>query len=93
MWEKLEIEAIEADGEEEKKRKAFVRILERAVGADLEGIIDHIKAEELKPCLILCTLVVKGAWRRPHQLWYGTFEVWDFLMHCNETNSPAMHRE
>ena len=44
-WEKLEVKDIEAKDEEVKKRKAFVRILERAVGADLEGNIDSIKAE------------------------------------------------
>ena len=44
-WEKLEVKDIEAEDGEAKKRKAFVRILERAVGADLEGNIDSIKAE------------------------------------------------
>lgn len=44
-WVKLEVKDIEAKHEEEKKRKAFVRILERAVGADLEGNIDSIKSE------------------------------------------------
>ncbi|KAL9077652.1 MAG: hypothetical protein Q9161_000024 [Pseudevernia consocians] len=44
-WEKLEVKDIEAKDEEEKKRKAFVRILERAIGADLEGNIDSIKSE------------------------------------------------
>ena len=44
-WEQLEVKDIEAKDEEVKKRKAFVRILERAVGADLEGNIDSIKAE------------------------------------------------
>ena len=44
-WEKLEVKKIEAKDEEEKKRKAFVRILERAVGADLEGNIDSLKSE------------------------------------------------
>lgn len=44
-WEKLEVKDIEAKDEEEKKRKAFVRILERALGADLEGNIDSIKSE------------------------------------------------
>ena len=44
-WEQLEVKDIEAKDEEEKKRKAFVRLLERAVGADLEGNIDSIKAE------------------------------------------------
>lgn len=44
-WEKLKVKDIEAKDEDEKKRKAFVRILERAVGADLEGNIDSIKTE------------------------------------------------
>lgn len=44
-WEKLEIKDVEATDGEEKKRKAFVRILERAVGADLEGNINSIKSE------------------------------------------------
>ena len=44
-WKKLEIKGIEAQDEEEGKRKAFVRNLERAVGADLEGKIDSIKSE------------------------------------------------
>ena len=44
-WEKLEVKDVEAKDEEEKKRKSFVRILERAVGADLEGNIDSIKSE------------------------------------------------
>lgn len=44
-WEKLDVKGIEAMDDEEKKRKAFVRVLERAVGADLEGNIDSIKSE------------------------------------------------
>ena len=44
-WETLEVKDIEAEDEEEKKRKAFVRILERAVGADLEGNIDSIASK------------------------------------------------
>lgn len=44
-WEKLEAKDIEAKDEEEKKRKAFVRLLERAVGADLEGNIDSVQSE------------------------------------------------
>ena len=44
-WGRLEIEDIAAKDEEEKKRKAFVRILERAVGADLEGNTDSIKSK------------------------------------------------
>ncbi|KAK4698091.1 hypothetical protein P7C71_g57, partial [Lecanoromycetidae sp. Uapishka_2] len=42
-WGELEVKDIEAEGEEEKKRRAFVKILERAVGADLEGNIEDIK--------------------------------------------------
>lgn len=44
-WEKLDVGSIRAQDESEKKRKAFVRILERAVGADLEGKIDDVKSE------------------------------------------------
>ena len=44
-WERLDVKDVEAKDEAEKKRKAFVRILERAVGADLEGNIDSIKSE------------------------------------------------
>ena len=44
-WEGLDVKDIEAKDEDEKKRKAFVRILERAVGADLEGNVDSVKAE------------------------------------------------
>ena len=43
-WGKLEVKDVEGKGEEQR-RKAFVRILERAVGADLEGNIESIKAE------------------------------------------------
>ena len=49
-WEELEVEELEVEELEvkdkaEKKRKAFVQILERAIGADLEGNIDSIKSE------------------------------------------------
>ena len=44
-WDDLGAEEIQGEDEEEKKRKAFVRILERAVGAELEGNIDSIKAQ------------------------------------------------
>ena len=43
-WENLKVEDIKAGSEDEKKRNAFVRILERAVGADLEGNIDRIRS-------------------------------------------------
>lgn len=44
-WGKLDIGDVKTKDEKEMKRKAFVRILERAVGADLEGNIDILKAE------------------------------------------------
>ena len=44
-WKDLHTEDIVAEDDESKRRKAFVRILERAVGADLEGKIDKVKAE------------------------------------------------
>ena len=44
-WEELEVGELEAKDKAEKKRKAFVQILERAIGADLEGNIDSIKSE------------------------------------------------
>ena len=48
QWNELEIEHISGKDEEDKKRSAFVRILERAVGASLEGNLDDIRtaAEE-----------------------------------------------
>ncbi|KAL8741132.1 MAG: hypothetical protein Q9190_006228 [Brigantiaea leucoxantha] len=42
-WEQLDAEDIEGDMAA-KKRKAFVRILERAVGLDLEGNMDSAKS-------------------------------------------------
>jgi len=47
-WKELELEDIVAQDAEEKKRKAFVTILERAVGADLEHNIESIKGEVAK---------------------------------------------
>ena len=44
-WDELKVENIEAKDGEEKKRKAFVRLLEHAVGADLERNIDSVKAQ------------------------------------------------
>ena len=44
-WEELEVEEVETKDTAERKRKAFVQILERAIGADLEGNIDSIKSE------------------------------------------------
>lgn len=42
-WKEFETGDIEGKDDEEKKRKAFVRILERAVGADLEGNTDALR--------------------------------------------------
>ena len=44
-WEDLDIKDVEAADEEEKKRKIFVRVLERAVGAHLEGSVDAVKTK------------------------------------------------
>ena len=44
-WKEVEIDDVEAKDDEKRKRKAFVRLLERAVGADLEGNVDSIRAE------------------------------------------------
>ena len=44
-WSELETKDIEAKDEDEKRRRAFVRILERAVGASLEGNVDSVKAQ------------------------------------------------
>ena len=48
-WDELQgLDTIAAENEEEKQRKVFVQLLERAVGADLEGNTDIIKAEAEK---------------------------------------------
>ncbi|MCJ1236622.1 hypothetical protein MMC14_004604 [Varicellaria rhodocarpa] len=44
-WKNLTIVDIAAEDDQGKRRKAFARILERAIGADLEKNIDKIKAE------------------------------------------------
>ncbi|MCJ1242999.1 hypothetical protein MMC30_000195 [Trapelia coarctata] len=41
-WSELKSDDVTGSNDETKKRKAFVRVLERAVGADLEGNIDDI---------------------------------------------------
>ncbi len=41
----LDVKDVEAKDDEEKKRKVFVRILERAVGADLEGNAETVKSK------------------------------------------------
>ncbi|KAI4091125.1 MAG: hypothetical protein LQ344_004353 [Seirophora lacunosa] len=43
-WTELDVKDLEGD-EDEQKRRAFVRILERAVGVDLEGNADTVRAE------------------------------------------------
>lgn len=43
-WGELVMKDVEAKDEQEKKRKAFVQILERAVGTDLEGNMDSTKS-------------------------------------------------
>lgn len=44
-WSQLERRDMAASDENEEKRKAFARVLERAVGAQLEGNLDTVKAE------------------------------------------------
>ena len=44
-FKKLDLQDVEAKDDEERKRKGFVRILERAVVADLERNIDSILSE------------------------------------------------
>lgn len=41
----LDLKDVGAADEEEKERRVFVRILERAIGADLEGNTDAVKAQ------------------------------------------------
>lgn len=41
----LDVKDVEAKDDEEKKRKVFVRMLERAVGADLEGNAETVKSK------------------------------------------------
>lgn len=44
QWSKLQTKGLAGEGEAAKKRRAFVIILERAVGADLEGKVDGLVA-------------------------------------------------
>lgn len=44
-WKEFEIRDIDAKDDDEQKRKAFVRVLERALGADLEGNTDTFKTK------------------------------------------------
>ncbi|KAL8774757.1 MAG: hypothetical protein Q9209_000696 [Squamulea sp. 1 TL-2023] len=43
-WTKLNVEGFEGN-EDDKKRRVFVQVLERAVGVDLEGNADSVRAE------------------------------------------------
>ncbi|KAL9016213.1 MAG: hypothetical protein Q9185_006442 [Variospora sp. 1 TL-2023] len=43
-WNEFNVQDLEGD-EDEKKRRAFVRVLERAVGVNLEGNADTVRAE------------------------------------------------
>ena len=47
-WTKLKGADLPGRDDEEKQRRAFVRILERVVGADLEGNVDDVKNEAEK---------------------------------------------
>lgn len=47
-WEELEINDVEVEGGEERKQKAFMRVLECAVGAGFEGNVDSVRAEARK---------------------------------------------
>lgn len=47
-WKDLNTAVISADDDEERCRRAFVQILERAVGADLENNTDTVKAEIIR---------------------------------------------
>jgi len=47
LWRDLDTDAIEGKGDE-KQRRAFVIILERLVGAQLEGKVDNVLAEAAK---------------------------------------------
>lgn len=44
-WEELEIKDFEVEGGEERKRKAFMRVLKCAVDAGFEGNVDSVRAE------------------------------------------------
>ena len=46
-WKELNAEDVIGDGEE-RKRRIFVRVLERAIGAELEGNLDEMKAKALE---------------------------------------------
>ena len=45
QWTELKGADLQGKDDEEKQRKAFVRILERTIGADLEGNVNNIKSQ------------------------------------------------
>ena len=47
QWDKVEVPKDISGQGDEKKRKVFVRVLERAIGSDLEGSLDEVKREAL----------------------------------------------
>ena len=48
QWDDLEVPKDLSGQGEERKRHSFVRILERTIGAELEGNLDEVKKEALK---------------------------------------------
>ena len=47
MWTELKIDNVNGSNDETEKREAFVRVLARAVGADLEGNIEDVSKKQL----------------------------------------------
>ena len=47
-WKGLDVPKDLSGKEDEKQRRAFVRILERTIGADLEGTLEEVKEAALK---------------------------------------------
>lgn len=43
VWDKVNTEGIVSEDKDEKKRNAMVMVLDRAVGAELEGNIDEVR--------------------------------------------------
>ena len=44
-WKNFDTEDIAGNGDEEKRRTAVVQVLERAIGADLAGSTENVRAE------------------------------------------------
>ncbi|KAL9098473.1 MAG: hypothetical protein Q9163_005872 [Psora crenata] len=42
-WKKIGLDSVDGEDDEEKKRKVFVLLLDRAVGCGLEGNVDEVK--------------------------------------------------